>query len=213
MADVLAPIESGAQLLCLPAEEIESRCLITPRVTVQQAKAFRSKLWQTHIDSLNTPASISSESAKPDVLGPLGPTSILSSRDLDPTSTEVPFKERLRPGMVVSWNEPHVSSSAVDVPGSPKLAVILCPVEAVLGTVKDVHGNLVNPTDSSPDDTEDNNGTRSGAKYLCALVTPAVMADAYDLNLWRQIVVDVSVMEKEVLLEYDAATRYYYTSL
>jgi len=172
-----------------------------------------------HIDSqlvsdpLNPAASNTSESTESDtMLGRLGLTSRLSSRDLDPSATTVPFKERIRPGMIVSWNQPPDRDLALSMPDSLKLASILCPVEAVQGTVKDVLGNVVNPTESELTDTKDN-GTESGARYLCALVIPGPMAEAYELNLWRQIVIDVGMMDKEVFLEYDAGTRYYYISV
>ena len=215
---VLGPTESGAQLLRLPPAELESRCLKTPGVSVEQAKAFRSKMWQMHIDSqrvtdtLNTPASKPIESMEPaSMLGRLKLTSRFSSRDLDPTATAVPFKERIRPGMVISWNQPPGRGLALSVPDDLKLAVVLCPVEAVQVTVKDILGNVVNPTASEHTATK-GNGTDSGARYLCALVTRALMAEAYELNLWRQIVINASMMDKEVLLEYDAGTRYYYIS-
>jgi kinesin family member 2/24 len=219
LSALLAPTESGAQLLRLPAAEIESRCLKTPGVSVEQAKAFRSKLWQIHIDSqrvgdtLNTPAPNPSESTEPDaILSRLGLASRLSSRDMDPTATAVPFKERIRPGMVVSWNQPPACCVALNVPNDLKLAVVLCPIEAVQGTVKDVLGNVVNPTESEHTDTKEI-GTDSGARYLCALVTPGLMAEAYELNLWRQIVIDIGMIDKEIFLEYDTGTRYYYISV
>lgn len=94
----------------------------------------------------------------------------------------------------------------------PRFSIVLCPVEAVQGTVKDILGNVVNPTASEHTDTKDN-GTDSGARYLCALVTPALMAEAYELNLWRQIVIHVGMTDKKVFLEYDAGARYYYISV
>jgi kinesin family member 2/24 len=218
MSAVLGPTESAAQLLRLPPAELESRCSKTPSVSVEQAKPFRSKMWQMHIDSqrvgdtLNTHASKPIESMAPDgVLGPLELTSRFSSRDLDPTATAVPFKERIRPGMVISWNQPPGRGSDLGVPDDLKLAAVLCPVEAVQVTVKDILGNVVNPTASEHTATKDN-GIDSSARYLCALVTPALMAEAYELNMWRQTVINVSMMEKEVFLEYDAGTRYYFIS-
>jgi kinesin family protein 2/24 len=114
--------------------------------------------------------------------------------------------------MVVSWDQPPGRDVALSMPDDLKLAVVLCPVEAVQGTVQDVLGNVVNPTASEHIDTKVN-GTDSGARYLCGLVTPGQMAEAYELNLWRQIVIEVGMMEKEVILEYDAGTRYYYISV
>ncbi|KAL4926206.1 P-loop containing nucleoside triphosphate hydrolase protein [Aspergillus undulatus] len=53
----LAPKESGAQLLRLPVDEFVKRCLNTPDVTEEQAKAFHAKLWALHVKSQrnNTP--------------------------------------------------------------------------------------------------------------------------------------------------------------
>ncbi|KAJ4291140.1 hypothetical protein N0V90_010338 [Kalmusia sp. IMI 367209] len=51
---VVAPRESGAQLLNLSNTEIEYRCQKCPGVKYKQAKAFRTKFWQMHIDSQHT---------------------------------------------------------------------------------------------------------------------------------------------------------------
>jgi kinesin family protein 2/24 len=123
----------------------------------------------------------------------------------------IPFKERIRPGMVVSWNESpnHLSLSTVD---NIKLAVILCPVDAAKGTTKGTLENVANERSIGHADTAGSR-TNHDAQYLCALVTPGLMAEAYELNLWRQIVVNVDSMDKEVILEYDAGTRYYYIAV
>ncbi|KAK3356320.1 P-loop containing nucleoside triphosphate hydrolase protein [Lasiosphaeria hispida] len=52
--NILAPTESGAQLLRLSALEFEYRCLKNPGVTREQSEALRSKLWQWHIDLQRT---------------------------------------------------------------------------------------------------------------------------------------------------------------
>lgn len=208
----LAPTESGAQLLRLPVVDFERRCLKTPGVSTQQAKAFRSKLWQMHVDSQrsddksNTPQLNSKGSTESDtMLSRLGLSNASSSRDANPTATEIPFKERIRPSMVVSWNDPPGHNSKIDIPGGIKLATVLCPVEAVQETVK---GGFEHALDFTGSDTKTN-----GPRYLCALITPGQTADAYELNLWRQIIIDVSMMESEVILEYDTGTRYYYMSV
>lgn len=202
----LAPTESGAQLLRLPATDFERRCLKTPGVSTQQAKAFRSKLWQMHVDSQragnksNSTQSSTNGSTEPDtMLAPLA-----SSRDSNPAASEIPFKERIRPSMVVSWNESPGHNSKIDIPGDIKLAAVLCPLEAGQGTVKGVFEQALDLTGSDA-----SNSTR----YVCAVITPGQTADAYELNLWRQIIIDVSMMENEVILEYDAGTRYYYMSV
>jgi kinesin family protein 2/24 len=161
----------------------------------------------------NANASNTSESIKPDtVLGRLGLMSGLTSRDLDPTATTVPFKDRIRPGMVVSWHEHPDRGSALSTLDVLELAVVLCPVAALHGNVKDVHGNVVNPLKSKPTSGGEP-GTGISSRYLCALLTPGLMAEAYELNLWQQIVIDVRMMDKEVFLEYDGGTRYYYISV
>ena len=114
--------------------------------------------------------------------------------------------------MIVSWKSPSGDGSGVSISGDLKLAAVLSRVEALNGTVKDLVGNVVNATANGYDDVKDN-GANRGARYLCALVTPGLMAEAYELNLWQQVVIDVDVMDKEVFLEYDAGTRYYYISL
>lgn len=160
-------------------------------------------------DKLNIPAPSAGASMGPNTI--LGLKSRTSSRDLDPAGTAVPFKERIRPGMVVSWNEPSGPGSALRVLDGLKLAVVLCPVDAVPRIVKEALGNVRNSTDSAHADTRDK-GTSGSVHYLCALVTPGLTAEAYELNMWRQIVVAVDSIEKEVFLEYDAGTRYYYIS-
>jgi kinesin family protein 2/24 len=133
-----------------------------------------------------------------------------SSRDLDPTAV-VPFKERIRPGMVVSWKNLPGRGLDLDVPEGLNLAAILCPVKTVQRIAKDALGNVINTTESDYINIG-NNGADDGASYLCAFVKPGLMAETYELNLWRQVVIDVSSMDKEIILEYDARTRYYYIS-
>lgn len=186
----MAPTESGAQILRVPENEFHARCLKTPGITAAQAEAFRSKMWQMHIDS---------QRAVDEAVS--GSTANMSSRDLQgPTASTVPFKERIRPGMVVSWKEPSEQSDGSE---SLKLAVVLAPRDGTNGFnrfFKDGTGAVKEREVNTP-------------SYLCALVVPGVMADAYEVHLWRQVVVGVNTMEKEVGLEYDAATRYYYVSV
>lgn len=155
-----------------------------------------------HIDSQHAPAKAASapESDTMDLL------SRSSSQDPDPKTLSVPFKERIRPGMAVSWTPPPKFPMAL--PGM-NMVVILCPAPAVGDGVRDVLGNQVNPGQS---DKREEAGSKGGS-YLCAIVTPAVMAEAYDVHLWRQIVVKEQWMNTEVLLEYDIATRYYYITI
>jgi kinesin family protein 2/24 len=91
------------------------------------------------------------------------------------------------------------------------LAVILCPQLAVGANVRDCLGNKVNQGITG--NRECPVGGTKAQHYLCAIVSPGALADAYEVNLWRQIVVDVEEMEAEVLLQYDVATRYYHTTV
>lgn len=136
----------------------------------------------------------------------------MSSRDLDPARSKLAFKERLLPGMVVSYVTQLERGAALGVPDGLKLAVLLCPAEAIRGSAKDALGKVVNPREIGHVDTG-KSGADNGGRYLCALLTPGQTADAYELNLWRQIVIGVDSMNVEVHLEYDAATRYYYVSV
>ncbi|KAK7757104.1 hypothetical protein SLS62_000651 [Diatrype stigma] len=150
-----------------------------------------------------------------------------SSRDPDPeAAASVPFRDRIRPGMVVSYYAAPASSpdESVDsvAPDDAQLAVVLSRFdESVSG---DGGGDGGEDGDSGPasDETDgdelggaaqgDNGGGGDGgggARYLCAQVTPGAESETYEVNLWQQVVVDVSNMEKEVVLEYDAETRYY----
>ncbi|CAG8978807.1 hypothetical protein HYALB_00012207 [Hymenoscyphus albidus] len=206
LANVLAPRESGAQLLNLTNTEFEYRCQKCPGVRAEQARAFRAKLWQMHIDSQHysetSKQEVETESAasvESDVSTALD--IVVSSRDLDPARSKLPFKERLRPGMVVTY---FVS------PEELQLAVLLCPAKTI-SVFQDAFGNVINPGINGRATTNESHldNTR---QYLCALLTPGQTVDSYELNIWTQIVIDVDSMDEEVYLEYDSATRYYYIS-
>ncbi|KAK5989505.1 Diatom spindle kinesin-1 [Cladobotryum mycophilum] len=205
-AENLAPTEPGPMLLRLPYPEFELRCLKTPGVTSEQARALKSKLWQMHIESQRPKKAkaLAGESAEPETIpGHLRTIDGSSSREIYIDTKAVPFKERIRPGMVVSWTPPEWLN--IDMPGKLKMVVILCPARAVGEHVRDGRGELVH----SPDRPRDEND----ARYLCALVTPAILPGAYDVQLWRQMVVDMNMMNDEVLLEYDNAARFYYMAI
>ncbi|KAL3418503.1 kinesin motor domain-containing protein [Phlyctema vagabunda] len=205
---ISAPTETGAHFLRLSPSEIEDRCLKTPGVTVEQAKAFQSKLWRMHIDSQRKPASNTSDTTElGKILSRLGLTNATSSRDLNPTTTAMLFKERIRPGMVVSWSLPtnDTSESSSSKQKDLQLALILCPTKANYAYAKTFFENVVDVAESQADF-----GTDTYERWLCALVTPSRMDGAYELKMWQQIVISVNMMDKEVLLEYDAGTRYYH---
>ncbi|EGY16470.1 hypothetical protein VD0002_g519 [Verticillium dahliae] len=173
---ILAPSESGAQLLRLVAAEFLTRCLRSPGVTDEQARAFQAKFWRLHVDSQRATATPvdAKAAAAPEKTG-------LSSADPRPDMAGVPFTERIRPGLVVAFDPP--ADMPMPLPGR-NLAV-------VLGA----------------------DGARAQGRYTCARVTPGFMPNAFEVCLWRQVVVPVERMVAEVLLEYDVATRYYYETL
>jgi len=97
---------------------------------------------------------------------------------------ERPFQQRIKPGMFVRL-----------VPGASKFesvdfAMIMSP--------------------SGPEDFREAGDER---RFICALDSPSIMKDAYDLYVERQDTYSVKEMATEVLMEYDAATRYYYMDL
>ena len=182
---VLAPQESGAQLLRLPADQFIERCLQSHGVTENQAKAFHAKFWRLHIDSQRgSAAKATKDSASTDTKDE---SRFLSSRDTSDENT-FPFTERIRPGMAVRWNPP------ADFPlraNDQNLALVLCPQTAVAENVRDALGNQVN---SGQDQS-------SNQRYLCAMFLPGTLGGSYEVQLWRQVVVDVAQMEAEVVLE------------
>ena len=113
LPSVVAPTETGSQFLRLPADNIELRCVQCPGVTTEEAQAFRSKLWQLHVDSQRLGYLPAAPSESPVIR--------LSSRDPDPQVAGVPFRQRIRPGMAVKW---HPASDRA-LPAS--LALILSP--------------------------------------------------------------------------------------
>ncbi|KAI1870176.1 hypothetical protein JX265_006346 [Neoarthrinium moseri] len=216
---LLAPTESGAQLLHLPSADFESRCLKTPGVSIAQAGAFRSKIWQLHVDSQHGGSSLtkivakSGDSTEAETTpGSFGSLNRWSSRDLNPNATGLPFQERIRPGMVVSLKQHPESTSIDSQPENTKMVVILCPSEAAPSDVKDRPGDMTNSKSNKQADMEEIGDPR-GKRFLCAMLMPGLTADAYELNIWSQAVIDVNMMEKEVIIEYDAGTRYYYVCL
>ncbi|KAL8377402.1 hypothetical protein RB595_008194 [Gaeumannomyces hyphopodioides] len=210
-AETLAPSETGPQLLRLPIPEFLRRCLLTPGVSPEQARAFQSKYWQLHVDSWRAPASQQPQSSTPagvDGLGDGADGSSSRTVRLRGSLGALPFQERIRPGMVVRW-EPETESK-LKVPGHQNLALVLCPQSALGPGVRDALGNEVSPAAGGGGDAGES-GKSHG--YLCALVLPGMMPGSYEVNIWRQGVVPVDKMEAEVILEYDPATRYYYMSV
>jgi kinesin family protein 2/24 len=190
---LLAPFESGIQLLRLPAPEFDSRCLKSEGVTPEYARAFRSKLEQKHVDS-QRPARDTKKA-----VSFLDRTDLLSSKDPDPKSASLPFTERIRPGMAVQWYPPQSFSPVL--PKVKNLAVVLCPVSGL----KEIPSSAQHRPEAVQSSTE--------RQFLCAVVLPGGIPNSHTVSLWRQVVVDVEWMTAEVMLEYDAATRYYHLAV
>ncbi|KAH7136707.1 P-loop containing nucleoside triphosphate hydrolase protein [Dactylonectria estremocensis] len=113
---ILAPTESGTQLLHLPIPDFEARCLDTPGVSLEQARAFRAKLWLMHIDSeaaQNGDDNSGDDNGKP------------NSREPDAAVRALPWTQRIRSGMFVAWDPP--SGHALERPDK-NFAVVLAPV-------------------------------------------------------------------------------------
>ena len=101
----------------------------------------------------------------------------------------IPFKDRLRPGMFVRLKNRYS-------PSNERTVMILS------NDVWSEKLGLRVEKDSLPED-----------RYLCAEVNGGLIPDSYVLSVDRQYVHSVDEMSDEVLLEYDAASRYYFVNL
>ena len=198
-AELLAPSESGKLLLQLPAPEFITRCMKTPGTSKDQAVAFQAKFWKLHIDSQRAPVPTSRPQAGtrenegrgftiPDEWND-------SSREFRAELRSLPFKERLRPGMVVAWT-PGEDPTVPVMPGTRSLAMLLS-----------------QDTDTCSSSIPSSAAEGNSRTYRCAFVGCGIMPVAFELHPWLQCNVDESQMEAEVILEYDSATRYYYETL
>ncbi|KAH7010962.1 P-loop containing nucleoside triphosphate hydrolase protein [Macrophomina phaseolina] len=186
LAALLAPFETGKQLLRLPAPEFITRCLKTPGISTEQAVAFQAKFWRLHVDSQRPSGGTHTTEE-----GKQGPGSSVepgtdwthTSRDARPDMQTLPFKQRLRPGMVVVWTPPEGTSRLASSAMRNLMMLLAAEADA------DVRA------------------------YRCAVVAPGVMPGAFELHPWLQCVVEERHMQAEVILEYDSATRYYYETL
>lgn len=188
---------------------------MTPGVTPEQARAMHAKLWQMHVDSQRTGGSstpiMSNSGDSTELKHGQSQTGSKrsSSRPVDPSAARVPFKDRIRSGMVVSWSEvpsrPNANTSA-----DLNLAIVLCPADSNTCNGAEVPKTAVNPQSAERAKT---GPRKSRSQYLCARVVPGSSAGAYEVSLWEQVILDVDMMQKEVILEYDAGTRYYYISV
>jgi kinesin family protein 2/24 len=97
------------QLCKLPKGEFVARCLKTPNVSPEHARAFYDKLWRLHIDSRTARSAAPSEVS-----------SAIASEDEASPKPIVPFQERLHPGMIVRVKRRSVTEFL-------QYAMILCP--------------------------------------------------------------------------------------
>ncbi|KAJ5503754.1 hypothetical protein N7463_006628 [Penicillium fimorum] len=206
---ILAPHESGSQLLAIPLNKFVARCLRTKGVTENQAKAFHAKLWRLHIDpkrgsGAGQQSVIDSIQQVPSSAESVLSVTRISTRDLMSEGDLRSFKDRIRPDMAVHCN---ATANSPGTSSEEKLVMILCPQNVVGKNMKDALGNEVNPSYCLKK-TKLTGVTYQ--RYLCAMVLSGGLADSYEVSIWRQIVVDLSSMETEVSLEYDSATRYYH---
>lgn len=115
------------------------------------------------------------------------------------------FLDRIHPGMAIKWTP---SDELVVVAPGADMAIILCPAAAAGPNARDIRGRPIEIDTEAKKGQKDHPSTR----YLCALLKTSATPDAYELEIWRQVVIEVSQMKGEVLLRYDSSTRYYHTS-
>ncbi len=54
---------------------------------------------------------------------------------------------------------------------------------------------------------------KDGRKFICAVILPSPMMDAYELDVTKQFEIAVDEMDKEILMEYDPSSRCYYITV
>ena|SRR5688572_29713924 len=129
-----------------------------------------------------------------------------TSRHPDPQIAKLPFKERIRPGMVVSWTQRY-GENDVRLANPFNMAVVLCPASAAGPHAVDLTDKNVKAQ------AEEEDAGEESKKWLCAYVNPGLLHESYEVQIWRQTVMSVDQMDAEVLLEYDPGTRYYFITL
>lgn len=160
---------------------------------------MQSKFWGLHVDSQKGLATrTKTTGTKPTGANPEIARMAKLSASADPDRPEVPFKERIRPGMVVRFEpkrEYHANSGE-----AKSYAMVMSDLVGLGAGVRDMKGREVVAAE----------GEDKGKRFLCAVVGKAPPPGAYNVHLWMQAEVAVEEMMEEVLLEYDEATRYYY---
>jgi kinesin family member 2/24 len=154
----------------MPKLEFVGRCMATPNVTEDHAAVVYSKLWRMHISKKRFEEQ--------------------STSAVDTETAEIPFKDRLRPGMIVRLRQPDTQKAAQE------LVLIMSPDQP-----------------SSTDSSEHCNDHEKPSAYICANIEPAEFQNAYSINIWKQKAVLKADMETEVILEYDKASRYYFLGM
>jgi kinesin family member 2/24 len=160
--------------------EFVERCLKTPDVPEDTASVVHSKLWRMHIDSGRAPGAGTDETA--------------NSSAPPEGARGTPFKERLRPGMVVRYRR------GADKAREAEFAMVVCP------------GAIVDAGDwrFCGRDEDGGRGIDMARGILCSVVERAVLKNSFLVNVWQHVVVSVDEMEAEAVLQYDTATRYYF---
>ncbi|KAK4452242.1 kinesin-like protein Klp59C [Podospora aff. communis PSN243] len=202
-SSLLAPTETAPQLLRLPIPTFLSRCLQTPGITPEQAQAFQTKFWKFHVDAQTSHRPTTNTKEDSDLgLDPevLRQAKLNCSADPEPGSDVIPFMQRIRPGMVISYTAKDYFLGC-NWQGR-NYGMVLCPAEAVGDRVCDLMGVPVRKKKEE-----------EGRRWLIAVITPAVLPGAYLVNVWKQVVVGEEQIGGEVLMEYDEATRFYYMTV
>jgi len=184
---LLAPTESGAQIVRLPKEVFVTRCLLTPGTTSTQCRTFYAKLWTMQIDSRNLALAASNSAKTAAKLA--SERALRAARDAEERLT-VPFDRRIKPGMFVRW-----SSKGQGI--REETAMVLAPEFAFFGRDDEGFGIDIGPY----------------RRYICARAVKGAMEGSFMLDVGDQMPVGVKDMEGEVLLEFDAATRYYFLKI
>ncbi|KAH8667607.1 diatom spindle kinesin 1 [Tricladium varicosporioides] len=101
-----------------------------------------------------------------------------------------PFHERLRPGMFIRIK-----------PTKPGQVYI--PIVMVMSPASGFEG--------ATGTNGEENSKKAG--YICCIVMPSPMKNAYELDVRHQSIFKIEEMDKELLMEYDQATRYYFLTI
>src|SRR4051812_6383080 len=104
-ADELAPYHSGLQMIKMDETEFVHRCMKTKGVSEERATAFYAFLWRMHADSKKIIES------QPE----LAPNHYGESSAVSAKISAIPFKKRIRPGMIVRYKPKQKSELKVDL--------------------------------------------------------------------------------------------------